>query len=363
MNDYDDAPQAHRGLSHPHTSQRERLPRRDKKLKPDTADHRSVGPTNRGLQRVVKPQDPAQGPASVPSGTSGVPLYLNQPFPEKLTKDQILEIYRLSKGKPAEFKRMLGLGRGASDERLIIYLQSKGITAPPLFEREPTQWRYEGPSAGPLYVPDDWRLRTIWLPTDDPAHGEHVQIYATAEEWQRKQIEIWNEYGGDQAYGALAANAAAGGKGGASRAFIANATTPEGTSPRTEPTNGVRANPWFGETRPEWYRADVAARHLQTAERRGVGKDVIRNPMVPGSGLKADPEHRMASFLTEKDLASAVVTPIKGGDGVLRTLVQVPSYPFEGKIGIVEYIIDTDGVVTHQRFIEGGVVGAGPNKK
>jgi RHS repeat-associated protein len=110
-------------------------------------------------------------------------------------------------------------------------------------------------------------------------------------------------------------------------------------------------------------RAELAAKHLANADRRGVGKDVIKNPMVPGSGLKADAQHRMASFLTENEMASATVTPIKGADGIPRTLVQVPNYSFEGKLGIVEYVIDKDGAVTHQRFIEGGVIGAGPNNR
>jgi filamentous hemagglutinin len=56
-----------------------------------------------------------------------------------------------------------------------------------------------------------------------------------------------------------------------------------------------------------------------------------------------------------------VVTRIKGRDGVPRTLVQVPDQEFNGRRGIVEYVIDAEGAVTHQRFVEGGVIGAGPN--
>jgi hypothetical protein len=106
-------------------------------------------------------------------------------------------------------------------------------------------------------------------------------------------------------------------------------------------------------------KAELAAKHLQDADRRGTGKDgVIRNPSQKGSGLRADSDHRMASFLTEAQVAKATVTKVKSG-----TLVQVPDQNFNGKVGIVEYIIDTDGTVTHQRFIEGGVIGSGPNQK
>ncbi|WP_238072332.1 hypothetical protein [Rhodococcus zopfii] len=138
---------------------------------------------------------------------------------------------------------------------------------------------------------------------------------------------------------------------------------PQSGSPNnSEPPGRSGGPPASDPAQAARYRAELASKHLADAERRGVGSDVIRNPMVGGSGLKADIHHRMASYLTEAELASSVVTPIKGADGVSRTLVQVPNYTFEGKSGVVEYIIDKDGAVTHQKFIPGGVIGAGPNR-
>jgi hypothetical protein len=115
-------------------------------------------------------------------------------------------------------------------------------------------------------------------------------------------------------------------------------------------------------------KADLAAQHIQEAERVGAGTleeraawGQVLNPARSGSGQKPDPTHAMATFVTKDELANAIVTPIVGRDGVRRTLVQAISRGLEGEQGIVEYIIDADGSITHQRFIEGGVIGAGPN--
>jgi hypothetical protein len=98
------------------------------------------------------------------------------------------------------------------------------------------------------------------------------------------------------------------------------------------------------------FKADLAAQHIQMADR-------------VGHGLKADATHAMTTFLTREEFKEAVVTPIVGYDGVRRTLVQVSSHGLEGEEGVVEYIIDQSGNITHQRFIAGGVIGAGPNEK
>jgi RHS repeat-associated protein len=107
-------------------------------------------------------------------------------------------------------------------------------------------------------------------------------------------------------------------------------------------------------------KSDLAAQHIAGAERSGTGGEVLNDATV-GSGLKSDPSHRVASYLTPEEIAKGTVTPIMGGDGVRRTLVQVPGQYFNGQEGIVEYIIDQNGAITHQRYIPGGVVGAGPN--
>ncbi len=120
------------------------------------------------------------------------------------------------------------------------------------------------------------------------------------------------------------------------------------------------APPAANAAQAQKFKAELAAQHIKDATRVGTGGEVL-NDRVKASGQKSDPSHRMASFLTEAELSKAVVTPIKGGDGVRRTLVQVTDQHFNGAEGIVEYIIDSDGSITHQRFIERGVVGAGAN--
>jgi hypothetical protein len=81
-----------------------------------------------------------------------------------------------------------------------------------------------------------------------------------------------------------------------------------------------------------------------------------------GSGLKGDPLHRAASFVSKEQLKKGGVT-ITGGDGIKRTLLQTEG-SFNGKSGIFEYIIDPKTQnITHQRFISGGKINGKPNQK
>jgi hypothetical protein len=124
--------------------------------------------------------------------------------------------------------------------------------------------------------------------------------------------------------------------------------------------------------RPQRISGETLGQILKSAPRQGWGKDagegVVLNDKRPGSGLKADETHKMASYLSEEQLNSAAEFNIIGGDKKLRTLVQVPDIYFKGKNdtewrkGVVEYVVD-NGVVTHQRFVEGGVVTGSPNQK
>ncbi|MCH5517375.1 hypothetical protein QPL90_25435, partial [Pseudomonas syringae pv. syringae] len=81
-----------------------------------------------------------------------------------------------------------------------------------------------------------------------------------------------------------------------------------------------------------------------------------------GSGLKDDMSHIAASYLTKEQLAAGTVFTLTGNDGVERTLLQA-SGGLNGKSGIYEYILDPTGNVTHQRFIENGLINGIPNQR
>ncbi len=81
-----------------------------------------------------------------------------------------------------------------------------------------------------------------------------------------------------------------------------------------------------------------------------------------GSGLKEDAGHRAASFLSKDQLSSGQTFPLRGADGVQRTLLQTRG-EMNGKPGVYEYILDPSKGVTHQRFIEGGNITGLPNQR
>jgi RHS repeat-associated protein len=83
------------------------------------------------------------------------------------------------------------------------------------------------------------------------------------------------------------------------------------------------------------------------------------NPV--GSALKADPAHRMATFMREEAAATGTNFAIVGGDGVTRTLTQV-SGSFNGVRGRYEYIVDSLNNLTHQMFVRGGSINGIPIK-
>jgi len=89
----------------------------------------------------------------------------------------------------------------------------------------------------------------------------------------------------------------------------------------------------------------------------------ITNADRTGTALsKSDPGHRSASFPSEAQLSKGSTFNVTGGDGVQRTLLQTNG-ELNGKSGIYEYMIQPNGTVSHQRFIEGGKINGVPNQK
>ncbi|WP_426768177.1 hemagglutinin repeat-containing protein [Erwinia aphidicola] len=100
---------------------------------------------------------------------------------------------------------------------------------------------------------------------------------------------------------------------------------------------------------------------VETALKSSVVNKILEADRI-GSGLKPDPTHRGASYLSREQLMDGKVFTIKGGDGIERKLLQAEG-SFNDKKGIFEYIYDNKGNVTHQRFIEGGNITGIPNQR
>jgi RHS repeat-associated protein len=86
-----------------------------------------------------------------------------------------------------------------------------------------------------------------------------------------------------------------------------------------------------------------------------ISKKIINAERV-GSGLKSDPYHRAASYLSESQLSKGTVFDLRNG----TTLLQVKGN-VNGNAGIFEYILNNKGQVTHQLFKSGGVINGIPN--
>ena len=83
----------------------------------------------------------------------------------------------------------------------------------------------------------------------------------------------------------------------------------------------------------------------------------IVNAERVGSGLKTDPYHRAASFISEEQLAQGRTFTFTNGDGRKMTMLQTEG-ELNGVAGIYEYILNPQGQVEHQLFKSGaGIIG------
>jgi hypothetical protein len=78
------------------------------------------------------------------------------------------------------------------------------------------------------------------------------------------------------------------------------------------------------------------------------------------SALKADAAHNAATFVREEAARTGTHFKLIGGDGVERTLTQIPG-ELNGQAGRFEYIVEKEDL-THQMFVRGGTINGVPIK-
>jgi hypothetical protein len=100
---------------------------------------------------------------------------------------------------------------------------------------------------------------------------------------------------------------------------------------------------------------------ISTAAAIGPGFPGLKTANPVGSALKNDPAHRAAAWVRDDAAEGGAVFKITGGDGVQRTLIQIPG-EMNGVAGRFEYIVDQAGNLTHEMFVEGGSINGEPIK-
>ena len=93
----------------------------------------------------------------------------------------------------------------------------------------------------------------------------------------------------------------------------------------------------------------------------GPGFAGLKNATPVGSALKDDLAHQSAFWMRDEAAEGGAVFKIIGGDGVQRTLIQIPG-EVNGVAGRFEYIVDQAGNLTHEMFVEGGGINGVPIK-
>ncbi|WP_235509186.1 hypothetical protein [Terrabacter sp. Soil810] len=100
--------------------------------------------------------------------------------------------------------------------------------------------------------------------------------------------------------------------------------------------------------------------HLARPSTPAEAEERIRRAQPSGSALKSDPLHRSGSWVVEDVAEKATVFMLVGGDGVSRTLVQMPG-SVNGVAGRFEWILEQDRI-THQLFVRDGRITGVPIK-
>ncbi|HET9633631.1 MAG TPA: hypothetical protein VFP73_14620, partial [Terrabacter sp.] len=92
----------------------------------------------------------------------------------------------------------------------------------------------------------------------------------------------------------------------------------------------------------------------------GQAAERLRRSTPTGAALKADALHRSGSWVLEDVPEKGTVFPLVGGDGVERTLVQMPGSVNDVE-GRFEWILEGDRI-THQLFVRNGKITGVPIK-
>ena len=105
---------------------------------------------------------------------------------------------------------------------------------------------------------------------------------------------------------------------------------------------------------------DEAANTARSLPTPAEAADLLRAARPTGSALKSDAAHRAGDWVIDDVAQSGSVFELVGGDGVSRTLVQLPG-EMNGVAGRFEWIIEGQDL-THQLFVRGGTINGIPIK-